>query len=74
MRWTHKETVSDPWEKHFVIFPVKIGGWGPREDGDVIVWLEWVWRRICCSHHGQNLFEYRLNHPNKEKQNENKGP
>jgi hypothetical protein len=59
MRWKHIEKENDEWERHFAFLPVTIGTL-PIQDGQIVVWLEFVERKWIDSYDGSIAYEYRL--------------
>ena len=58
MIWTHKEKPQPEWEWWFAWKPVPIGRY-PIQDGQTIVWLQWVLRKFI-DYRGSAAYEYKL--------------
>lgn len=60
MIWKHKEKPQNPWKRYFAWKPTPIGT-RPLQEGQEIVWLEWIERRwLDCR--GSDRYEYRHIH------------
>ena len=66
MKWKYVESNQNPWKRVFAIFPVKIGKPCAMCDGDIIVWMQFVWRRWFDSYYGASSYEYAINPPAEE--------
>lgn len=57
MKWIHRVEPNVQWQKVFAWFPVRIGTIWPQ-NGQTVVWLEWVERKFI-DNRGSTIYEYR---------------
>lgn len=59
MQWKYKEKKKNEWERFFAFFPKPIGK-HPLQDGQMIIWFQWMERKWLDSREGSNRYKYRL--------------
>lgn len=58
MFWKHKEKAKPIWQLFFAWKPTPVGEY-PLEEGQKVIWLQWMERRWLDSRECVNRYEYR---------------